>query len=129
MSSGDSNALEQLANRVEHWRRQGIDAVLARVAVYRGFGGARRGELLAVNAKGEQAGALLRGSLDAAVLAAAESLLARGLGAAIIEVRVPSEEAVPAGLSCGGQRGGTISPRTSKSTVISSAPLRRAIRG
>jgi len=94
---------EQLVRTVDEWQREGVGAVLARVAEYRGFGGARRGELLAINVRGEQAGELLRGTATATILASATPMLSRRRGAAIVDVRVPSDEAVAAGLSCGGE--------------------------
>jgi len=97
-----TSAFERLADQVEEWRRQGVGAVLARVAEYRGFGGARRGELLAINARGQQAGDMLRGAVGQAIREAAEPLIT-GSGATIIDVPVRWEDAVAAGLSCGGR--------------------------
>jgi xanthine dehydrogenase accessory factor len=77
--------------------------VLVRVAEYRGFGGGRRGELLALDNEGDRSGQLLRGSVDEEVAVAARPLLATGSGASIVDVRVPGEQAVAAGMSCGGQ--------------------------
>jgi len=102
-SDGASQRLDEIAERVEGWSREGTTAVVARVVEYRGFGGSRRGELLAVNAAGERAGQLLRGGLDEDVLAAANSLFTSGPGARTLEVPVHSEDAVSIGLSCGGR--------------------------
>jgi xanthine dehydrogenase accessory factor len=97
------SGFENVAGAVRRWRAAGTGAVLVRVAEYRGFGGGRRGELLALNAAGEQSGQLLRGSIDDDVAAAARPVLAASAGATLVDVRVPGDRAVAAGLSCGGQ--------------------------
>jgi xanthine dehydrogenase accessory factor len=94
---------DDLARDVGGWQQRGVETALIRVAEYRGFGGGRRGELLALNAAGEQSGQLLRGSVDKDVATAARPVLAGGSGATLLDVRVPGDQAVAAGLSCGGQ--------------------------
>jgi xanthine dehydrogenase accessory factor len=94
---------DDVSRDVRKWQTLGVEAALVRVAGYRGFGGGRRCELLALNAAGERSGRLLRGSVDEEVAIAARPVLAAGSGATLVDVRVPGDRAVAAGLSCGGQ--------------------------
>jgi xanthine dehydrogenase accessory factor len=93
-------SLDEFAELLEGWRRDGRDGVLVRVVEYEGFGGARRGELLALADDGTRAGGLLGGSLDAELVPAARSLAG---GATVLAAEVHGPAATAAGLTCGGR--------------------------
>jgi xanthine dehydrogenase accessory factor len=79
----------------------GTPVVLARVVAVSGFGGKRSGEVMGITS-GETVGALAMGAANAATIEAARQVLREGLTGASIIVPVGDEEAVSAGLACGG---------------------------
>jgi xanthine dehydrogenase accessory factor len=92
-----------VAEDVVRWSGEGKLPAVARVVAFTGFGGRRAGEVLAMAPGGDRAGALLGGSADEEVLAAALHLgLEGGPQAEVLEVAVGDREAVDAGLACGG---------------------------
>ncbi len=93
-----------VAEDVVRWSGEGKAPAVARVVAFTGFGGRRAGEVLAVAASGgDRTGALLGGSADQEVLAAALHLGLDGRPQAeVLEVAVGDREAVDAGLACGG---------------------------
>jgi xanthine dehydrogenase accessory factor len=94
--------MREVAATIERWQAQGLDAAVARVVTWHGFGGRRAGEALAVNAAGETAGALIGGRATNDVAAAARELLQSSRSAEVVDVALGDSEAVAAGLACGG---------------------------
>jgi xanthine dehydrogenase accessory factor len=94
--------MREVAETVQGWREQGIDAAVARVVSWHGFGGRRAGDALAVNAAGGTAGRLIGGRATDDVIAAAAALLESDRPADVVDVALGDTEAVAAGLACGG---------------------------
>lgn len=91
------------AETVRDWLTSGQRVAFARVINRVGFSGDTEMELLACNEHGEAAGDLLAGTVVAASLAALRNALADPAGGTtILSAQVHLEQAVDAGLSCGG---------------------------
>ena len=95
--------MRDIANDVSAWVSAGHPVVLARVMSMEGFGGRRTGEAWAYTPGFPAVGAVAMGAGNAAVAETAHRMLADdSLGALTILVPVGEEEAVAAGLACGG---------------------------
>lgn len=94
--------MRDVATTVQAWQDEGVDAAVARVVSWHGFGGRRAGEALAVNAEGARAGALIGGRATDEVADAARALLRSGRPAEVMDVALGDTEAVAVGLACGG---------------------------
>ena len=95
--------MRDIANDVSAWVSAGHPVVLARVMSMEGFGGRRTGEAWAYTPGFPAVGAVAMGAGNAAVAETAHRMLAAdSLGALTILGPVGEEEAVAAGLACGG---------------------------
>lgn len=95
-----NDPLDQLAA----WRAAGQDAALA--TVVRTWGSSPRpvGSLLAIGSRGEMAGSVSGGCVEAAVVEAAFGVMRDGVPR-LLEFGVSDESAWSVGLTCGGQLG------------------------
>lgn len=95
--------MRDVADDVSAWVSAGKPVVLARVMSLEGFGGRRTGEAWAYTPGLPAVGQVAMGAGDRAVVEAANRMLAdNSIGALSISVPVGDEEAVAAGLACGG---------------------------
>ncbi len=90
--------MREIASRVLQELAEGQRVQVGRVVDFKGFGGRRAGEALAVSREGPVSGSLLGGVADAAI---AESMSSPS-PSVLLELGVGDEEAVAAGLACGG---------------------------
>jgi len=90
--------MREIASTVREELAAGRRVQVARVIDFKGFGGRRAGEALAVIKDGQATGSLLGGSADDAV---ADSMKAAS-PSVLIELGVGDDAAVRAGLACGG---------------------------
>ena len=95
--------MRELAGPVERWREAGVDAVLVRAVEVTGFGAGQYDNALVRSARGESAGAILRGVSDDAVASAVTALFEDPdpLPREVV-VAVSDPQATAGGLSCGG---------------------------
>jgi xanthine dehydrogenase accessory factor len=91
--------MQDIAATVSLWVAQGRTTVIARAIELRGFGGRRDGEVVAWSG-GDRVGNLFAGVGQPLLLAAAEQLA--GSSAVTVEVELGDDDAVAAGLACGG---------------------------
>ena len=95
--------MRDVAEAVSGWLAGGLPVALARVMSMEGFGGRRAGESWACTPGLAPVGEVAMGAADADVRTAADRLLADdSIGALSISVPVGDDEAVRAGLACGG---------------------------
>jgi xanthine dehydrogenase accessory factor len=90
--------MREIATKVREALAAGRSVQVGRVVDFKGFGGRRAGEALAVFQDGQTSGSLLGGIADAAI---AQSGTARRTSV-LLELGVGNTEAVAAGLACGG---------------------------
>jgi len=90
--------MREIAAKVREGLAEGRRVQVGRVVGFKGFGGRRAGEALAVFDDGPPSGSLLGGMADAAI---AQSMTA-GNASVLLELAVGDNEAVAAGLACGG---------------------------
>jgi xanthine dehydrogenase accessory factor len=84
---------------------------LARMVSMQGFGGRRAGEALLIGTGGQIQGTLAMGAADSAVIVASKPLMNDAAGGVIrVTVPVGEDEAVAAGLACGGSADVLIQP-------------------
>ena len=96
--------LRDLADVAVAWRLEGRAGILARVASTSGLGAVRVTEAMAVDADGETVGDVLGGAATSVVRGEARRLLHSGAkGAELVYVTLDDDQAVAAGLACGGQ--------------------------
>lgn len=93
-------AMREIALSVSGWLSEGLGVVIARVFAVEGFGSRRAGEALAV-CGAERSGELLGASGAAAIDEAVASVLASGK-AVVRSMSIGDQDAVDAGLTCGG---------------------------
>ena len=96
-AAGSGPALRELGSALRRWAADGVGVV--RVLERHGFGTVESGQLVAATAAGSVAGALYRGTLDAAVRPLAVAAVA---GPRTEEAHVPEAVALDAGLACSG---------------------------
>ena len=85
------------------WLTEGRPALVVRAVDTTELGPSLMGEVLLVDRNGERAGGLLRGAADPALTAAADRLWHQdGSGLTVESITIPFDEAVAAGLTCGG---------------------------
>ena len=95
--------MRELVGPVRRWQQAGIDAALVRAVEVTGFGAGQYDNALVRSARGESAGAILRGVSEDAVASAVTALFDDPARAAReVEVAVSDPQAVAGGLSCGG---------------------------
>src|SRR6478672_3026633 len=95
--------MRELVGPVERWREAGVDAALVRAIEVTGFGAGQYDNALVRSARGESAGAILRGVSDDAVASAVAALFedpARLPREVVVAISDP--QATAGGLSCGG---------------------------
>lgn len=90
--------MHEIAAKVREGLAAGRGVQVGRVVDFKGFGGRRAGEALAIFHDGPASGSLLGGVADAAV---AESITAPS-PSVLLELGIGDNEAVAAGLACGG---------------------------
>src|SRR5208283_2103870 len=90
--------MREIASKVREELAEGRRVQVGRVVDFKGFGGRRAGDALAVVRDGPATGSLLGGMADATV---AESM-ASPSPSLLLEIGVGDQEAVAAGLACGG---------------------------
>jgi len=90
--------MHQIASRVRGELTEGRRVQVGRVVDFKGFGGRRAGEAVAVYLDGPPTGSLLGGVADEAI---AQSMTSAS-PSVLLELGVGDQEAVAAGLACGG---------------------------
>jgi len=92
--------MRDLARTIVEWVDGGHQVAVVRVVEVTGFGAVPAGEVLAIRADGERAGAVLAGTVDPALVGALPKVFA----GETVEVTAPvgEHEAVAAGLACSG---------------------------
>lgn len=114
--------MHDAAGRVRHWLSESHRVAFARVINRSGFSGDTEAEFLARNEAGDTAGSLLRGTVDDASLAALREALAEpGSGTTVLSAHVKMDQAVGAGLSCGGSAQVLVQPADTVPSVLWSA--------
>ncbi|HEX3425489.1 MAG TPA: XdhC family protein [Acidimicrobiales bacterium] len=118
----EETSIHDTAGTVRRWLDSGHRVAFARVVSRTGFSGDTEMELLACNEHGEEAGGLLRGTVaEASAAALRKALDDPDAGASVLSARVKTEEAVGAGLSCGGSAQVLVQPAQTVPSVLWSA--------
>lgn len=93
--------MTEILDTIESWRRDGRRVALATVVAVERSAPRGPGAALAVNDRGEIAGSVSGGCVEAAVYEEAQDTL-RGGRARLVTYGISDEEAVEHGLTCGG---------------------------
>jgi xanthine dehydrogenase accessory factor len=94
----ENGLMREIASQVREGLAAGRSVQVGRVVDFQGFGGRRAGEALAVFHDGPASGSLLGGIADTAI---AQSMTG-STPSVLLEIGVGDDEAVAAGLACGG---------------------------
>ncbi len=95
--------MSDVLSTVASWLEDHVEVAIGRIIGMDGFGGRRAGEILAIRADNSAVvGELALGAANDSTIAAAQQLFASGVDSLIITVPVGDDEAVRAGLACGG---------------------------
>jgi xanthine dehydrogenase accessory factor len=96
--------MQRQAALARSWQHDGRRAAVARVIATEGLGPRAAGDLLLVDASGTTSGRLLEGTVDAATIAAARTLLDEdGPSWQAVQAVIAHDDATAAGLTCGGR--------------------------
>jgi xanthine dehydrogenase accessory factor len=96
--------MQRQAALARSWDHDGRRAAVARVIATEGLGPRAAGDLLLVDDSGTTSGRLLEGTVDAATVAAARTLLERGGPSwRAVQAVIAHDDATAAGLTCGGR--------------------------
>jgi xanthine dehydrogenase accessory factor len=90
--------MHQIAVKVRQGLAEGRDVRVGRVVAFKGFGGRRAGEALAVFDNGAASGSLLGGVADEAIVQSLNAVSP----SVLLDLEVGDRDAVAAGLGCGG---------------------------
>src|SRR5690606_22338461 len=94
------DAMREVLDDVERWRRAGRRVALARVVDVEGSGPRLPGAAMAVNEDGEVAGSVSGGCVEGAVVAEAVALLERRERGRLVSFGYSDDEAFAVGLTC-----------------------------
>ena len=113
-----------VASAVQAWLADGRRAALVRPLAFAGFSSSRRPlEALAVSETGEQVGELLGPAVSAALARQARQLAVADGPRQVVDDSVADEEAVEAGLACGGVMTVSIAPAGHLPALLWSAAI------
>ena len=94
--------MDEIFDDIERWFMSGEKVAIARVVDIEGRGPRDPGAAMAVNARGEVAGAVAGGGVEGAVVGEAIELLEGRRQAGITSFGYSDDEAFAVGLTCGG---------------------------